>query len=114
MRRMRVPRAIVPVRLAHWRSELSVLVFYDFPAHALDDTACGDRALPGVTKRDWLSRKLAQLTSVVEHVDHAGAGRYLLLIGQAATDAVAWRYSIWESAGFGTPHPLCGAASAVE
>lgn len=93
-------------KLAHWRAELSVLAFYDFAATALDDTPCGDPMLSGVTKREWLTQKLAQLSAVVRQVNAASAGRHVLLIGQRDGASVVWRSSGWTPEGFAAPRKL--------
>ncbi len=86
-------------KLAHWRADLSVLVFYDFSEReCASDALCGDKWLPGVTKRDWLIQKCERLSDIVRHIDAANAERHLLLIGQRggiASDIIAWRYSTW-------------------
>ncbi len=91
-------------KLAHWRSELSVLIFYDFNQAELGDAPAGDPGLPGVCKSDWLGRKLEQLSAIVRMIDHRDATRHLLIIGQMTRSGViAWRFSTWGDQGFSVP-----------
>lgn len=97
-------------KLAHWRADLSVLVFYDFSAAERESSSpAGDRWLRGVTKRDWLGKKLERLSAIVKAIDANTAERHLLVIGQKLADDPAtlqWRASVWDGLGFGTPYPI--------
>lgn len=97
-------------KLAHWRADLSVLVFYDFSeAECASDAPCDDKWLPGVTKRNWLTQKCERLSGIVRRIDASHAERHLLLIGQrggAASDAIAWRYCRWLDGQFEPPRAL--------
>jgi hypothetical protein len=97
-------------KLAHWRADLSVLVFYDHSeAERRSDAPAGDRWLEGVSKRDWLEEKMKCLSAIVQAVDAAGAGRHLLLIGHKTIDAepcITWRASTWDGAKFGQPRRI--------
>lgn len=99
-------------KLAHWRADLSVLVFYDFSeAECASDAPCGDKWLPGVTKRDWLTQKCERLSGIVRRIDAAAAERHLLLIGQRggmASDVVGWRNCRWRDGQFAPPRSLGG------
>ncbi|UPT63349.1 MAG: hypothetical protein M0D54_01930 [Hyphomonadaceae bacterium JAD_PAG50586_4] len=97
-------------KLAHWRSDLSVLVFYDF---AEDDQrankSASDKWMPGVTTRNWLEEKCRRLTAIVRTVDPGGNTRRLLLIGQKASGPVTqilWRAALWEGDSFSAPRSL--------
>lgn len=86
-------------KLAHWRSPLSVLVFYDFnEADQTDRLVTVDRTTRGVTQRDWLAAKLQLLTEIVRAVDEPEASRHLLLIGcRDLAGAIVWRQSVARS-----------------
>jgi hypothetical protein len=92
-------------KLAHWRAPLSVCVFYDFNEGKLDDKVYdGDRTLPGVLRKNWLTRKLELLSGIIQRVDAEGAERHLLIIGNRMRDgALRWRASTWEGHRFGPP-----------
>jgi len=93
-------------KLAHWRAPLSVCVFYDFNEGKLDDSIYnGDRTLPGVMRKDWLTRKVELLSGIVQRVDADGAERHLLIIGNKKGDGsiLRWRASTWDGSGFGAP-----------
>ena len=88
-------------KLAHWRSDLSVLVFYDFSE---DERASGavclsDKATPNVKKADWLDAKLQSLSNIVRYVDRDRAERHLLIIGGQASrqngGQIFWRFCEW-------------------
>jgi hypothetical protein len=102
-------------KLAHWRADLSVLVLYDYSDAELDRGGpCDDPQLPGVTKREWLARKLERLSEIVRLVDAKDAARHLLLIGgrvDAAPARVTWRFSRWNGDGFSAPAPIEAAAA---
>jgi hypothetical protein len=94
-------------KLAHWRADLSVLVFYDFAEADLDDRPYRDRSLAGVSRRNWLVRKLDLLTEIVTRIDRQGAERHLLLIGcRDRGGAVRWRASRWRGDRFCLPEPI--------
>ena len=94
-------------KLAHWRSPLSVLVFYDFNEAELSDKIyTRDKTTPNVMQRDWLTTKLALLSAIVRDVDPGEASRHLLLIGHRAAGGLAWRHSSWDGEAFGTPRLL--------
>ncbi len=97
-------------KLAHWRSELSVLVFYDFSeAECARDGLCSDKWLPGVRKADWLAKKCERLSDIVARIDPAGGERHLLLVGQRSTGApvvITWRYCRWREGQFSPPRSL--------
>lgn len=94
-------------KLAHWRSPLSVLVFYDFNESDLTDKIyTRDKSTPNVAQRDWLTKKLSILSRIVSDVDPGDASRHLLLIGNRAASGLAWRYSSWDGEAFGAPRLL--------
>jgi len=94
-------------KLAHWRSPLSVLVFYDFNESDLTDKIyTRDKTTPNVAQRDWLTAKLSILSEIVRNVDPSEASRHLLLIGHKAASGFAWRHSTWEGGAFGAPRLL--------
>lgn len=95
-------------KLAHWRADLSVLVFYDFSERDADDRLYSeDKALGAVARREWLTSKLASLTEIVSRIDAEGAERHLLLIGRRDGDgAVGWRFSAWRDGRFCAPTAL--------
>lgn len=95
-------------KLAHWRAPLSVCVFYDFNEAKLDDRVYnGDRTLPGVLRKDWLTQKLELLSGIVRRVDSESAHRHLLIIGNKMQDGVLrWRSSAWEGGRFEPPSIL--------
>ncbi|GIK50948.1 MAG: hypothetical protein BroJett013_36450 [Alphaproteobacteria bacterium] len=97
-------------KLAHWRAELSVLVFCDFSeAERRTAAPAGDRWLKGVTKPDWLEKKLERLSAIVKAVDGRSAERHLLVIGEKSVGDPAtlqWRASVWDGAGFAEPCPI--------
>jgi len=94
-------------KLAHWRSPLSVLVFYDFNEGDLTDKIyTRDKTTPNVAQRDWLTKKLSILSGIVSDVDSEEASRHLLIIGHRAASGLAWRYSTWSGGAFGGPRSL--------
>lgn len=96
-------------KLAHWRSDLSVLIFYDFSVDevASEATYSGDKTLPNVRKAEWLTKKLELLSRIVGQVEAISRSRHLLLIGQrTSAQDVRWRSSVWESDQFCLPRLL--------
>lgn len=92
-------------KLAHWRSDLSVLVFYDFneEERASDAMCVSDKAIPNVKKADWLTSKLQGLSNIVRQVDEDRAARHLLIVGSRAQSndvQIRWRFYEWSESGF--------------
>jgi hypothetical protein len=96
-------------KLAHWRSDLSVLVFYDFSETARrEDGPSGDKWMPGVSKCNWLQAKCERLSGIVRNVEPNDGLRHVLIVGQRTSGPapIQWRAATWENGGFTHPRPL--------
>ncbi len=81
--------------LAHWQSNSTVLVFYDW--NESDRNALE-------TKKVWLEQKLDTLSEIVRHVDRWKPERHLLIIGNLNVDQqLQWRFSEWTNGRFSNP-----------
>lgn len=89
-------------KLAHWRSPLSVCVFYDFNEGKLDEkTYRGDHSVGDVQRQAWLTQKLQLLSHIAGRIDDDVA-RHLLIIGNRMLDgSLRWRWSDWREIEFG-------------
>lgn len=89
-------------KLAHWRSPLSVCVFYDFNEGKLDEKIYrGDHSVGDVQRRAWLTQKLQLLSHIAGGIDDDVA-RHLLIIGNRMLDgSLRWRWSDWRKIEFG-------------
>lgn len=97
-------------KLAHWRADLSVLVFYDFSEaeRASGATCTSDKTLPNVKKADWLDLKMQGLSNIVRRVDGDRAERHLLIVGSRVSRPdgaqILWRFYEWDASGFALVH----------